>query len=258
MNMENLLGARLIFILFFILFRTGNANAFSLFGPSNYEDCEVSAAKDAKSEQALQILIKKCNSDFPARKSQQGGYFYFEPNSKEWIPVSSPKMTKLDWEKVSQAIAVFELEQTKRENELRKRAEETKLRKEADDKLRSETNAAVKAELLSGISVMSFSYQCKSTYNCRDKNFTVKLKNNSKHDIRMVGFGILLTPVKQDCTGTHSENAGSQLVDLGAGDTTVINFTQNEFGPVTSNLHGCIWVTSVRLSSGNEYIRLMK
>lgn len=236
MIMKNLLFIKLIYILF--LLSTGNANAFSLFGHSDYEECEASAAKDAKSEQALQILIKKCDSDFPARKSQQGGYFYFEKKSKEWIPVSSPKMTKQDWEKVNKAIAVFELAETNWQNELREMT-----------KLRREQIAAAKAEALSGVSVVSFSFQCKSTYNCRDKNFTIKLKNNSKHNVRMVGFGILLTPGKQDCSGSHTQNEGPELVDLRAGATTVINFTKNNFGPVTSNLHGCVWVTSVQLWS---------
>jgi hypothetical protein len=44
------------------------------FGPKDYEECAVNAAKEAKSEDALAILLSSCELQFKGRRKPTGGY----------------------------------------------------------------------------------------------------------------------------------------------------------------------------------------
>lgn len=49
----------------------------NLFPPADYEDCAANAAKDAKSKDALSVLLSLCDSDFKGRRRPGGGYTYY-------------------------------------------------------------------------------------------------------------------------------------------------------------------------------------
>jgi hypothetical protein len=47
------------------------------FPPKDYEDCAARAAKDAKSKDALTVLLSVCDSEFKGRRKVGGGYAYY-------------------------------------------------------------------------------------------------------------------------------------------------------------------------------------
>ena len=50
---------------------------WNLVPPTDYEDCAARAAKDAKSTEALSVLLSICDSDFKGRRKPGGGYAYY-------------------------------------------------------------------------------------------------------------------------------------------------------------------------------------
>lgn len=48
------------------------------FPPKDYEDCAARAAKDAKSKDALSVLLSICGSEFEGRRKAGGGYTYYD------------------------------------------------------------------------------------------------------------------------------------------------------------------------------------
>jgi len=217
--------------------------SFSLFGPSDYEECKASAAKDAKTESALKILIDKCDTDFPARKGEQGGYFYFDSDSRQWIEVSSAKMSKTDWSKVNQARSDYAKAQELKNH----RAAEARAQQEKSAEEQRKLQANKNAEALSKVSVQSVAISCDGSYICINRHFTIKLKNASSFDIKRIGLGILVTTdPRPDCSGSHAEDR-RENVDLRAGGLTSINITHDP-GPNKVDAKACIWVTSVSVS----------
>ena len=79
------------------------ASAWNLFGPKDFESCQEEAARDAKSKDALSILIDSCDSNYPARRKPQGGYYYYDFETKKYYDVSGPKPSKKDWEAIEKA-----------------------------------------------------------------------------------------------------------------------------------------------------------
>jgi hypothetical protein len=53
------------------------ASKWNLFPPTDYEDCAARAAKDAKSKDALSVLLSLCDSEFKGRRKPGGGYAYY-------------------------------------------------------------------------------------------------------------------------------------------------------------------------------------
>ncbi len=85
------------------------APAWSIFSPKDYEECSVQAAKDAKNNDSLRILLDYCDTEFPARRKPEGGYHYYigkmdrlPDQNYGYLDVSGPKLTKSDWTKIKE------------------------------------------------------------------------------------------------------------------------------------------------------------
>lgn len=59
-------------------------------GPKDQEECRAEAAKKARSEAALEVLLESCWSEFPANRVLGGGYEY------RGHPVAGPSPTKAE------------------------------------------------------------------------------------------------------------------------------------------------------------------
>src|SRR5665213_1087638 len=61
--------------------------------PKDYEECAERAARDAKSKDALSILISVCRSNFGGRRKAGGGYTYYDPCQESTFDINGPNPT---------------------------------------------------------------------------------------------------------------------------------------------------------------------
>jgi len=193
--------------------------AFSLFGPKDYEECQVSAAKEAKNEKALTILLVKCADDFPARRADGGGYQYFDSQTNQVFSVSGPKMSKADWSAVTRARdEVANLARVKRENSI---------------------------IALSKVDIVSWRIACENAYYCSTKIITATISNTSPFTIGKVYVGWILENRKLDCNAAvpHKANGAIQIRPGGKGTMS----WRTSDGPVDGRITGCIGLLAVEV-----------
>ena len=63
------------------------------FSPQDYEDCAARAARDAKSKDALSVLLSICSSEFKARRKIGGGYTYYDSCQDRTFNIKGPNPT---------------------------------------------------------------------------------------------------------------------------------------------------------------------
>ncbi len=199
--------------------------AFSFFSPKDFEECKLKAAKDAKTQQALVILIQNCNSEFPARRKQGGGYQYYDFDTRSYIDVSSPKLSKTDLQKIAEARKQYKNEMM-RANQL---AAEKRQRQ-------NEKNL----ELFRGLSVVDWSIRCQSNYACWNKIITATIKNTSAHELESIQVGWVLTSGKLNCDANLSPTKSAR-VSIPPGQKATLSWETSD-GP-DSRITGCFGIT---------------
>jgi lipoprotein NlpI len=63
------------------------------FAPKDYEECAQSAAKDARSKDALSVLLSICRSEFKGRRTAGGGYDYYDSCQERTFAIKGPNPT---------------------------------------------------------------------------------------------------------------------------------------------------------------------
>lgn len=225
-NKTNQIGKNAsVFLGILMLAASHQAIAWSLFSPNDYEECEIEAAKKAKTQQALAILRKNCNSEFPARRKQGGGYRYYDSESNAYIDVSDPKLSKSDWKKIS-AIRQEVKNQKAREAQLARQVENAQNQRNY--------------KLVSGLRIIDWSIRCASDYSCFDKIITATIKNSSEYELVWVQVGWVLTSGKIDCNANLSPSAASR-VSIPPGQKATLSWETLD-GP-DSRVTGCLGIT---------------
>lgn len=196
------------------------SNAWSPFGPSDFEDCAKKAAQEAKSHNALSILIAQCGTEFPARRALSGGYEYFDAVTMQSISVSGPKLSASDKTKITRH----------QEAIIQARAEAYRIQ---DTKNK---------QAISKINVIKWNISCANSYYCNQKIITAVIKNESSYLITKVGVGIIVNR-KIDSCGVLSEST-SASISIPAGRSATVNFHTWD-GPTDGGYQTCFGVTSV-------------
>lgn len=188
--------------------------------PTDFETCEAQAAKDAKTNQALSILVSKCGLDFPARKRPDGTYAYYDAASEQNYLVKGAKVSAAEWEWIEQE------RKKKKDDAFRARAEYQQKREEA----------------LKDVSVSNATATCVTNVYCSEKVITATIKNGSKYRINRVAVGWVMAAGKIDCTRSMSESAASS-VNIPSGGNAVLTWGTRD-GPHSIN-HLCLDVVGV-------------
>jgi hypothetical protein len=76
---------------------TAWASGWNPFPPKDYEECIESAAKSAKSNEALAILVSSCSSKFVGRRNVRGGYTYYDDRQNSTFNIAGPNPTPEEW-----------------------------------------------------------------------------------------------------------------------------------------------------------------
>lgn len=198
--------------------------AFSFFSPKDFEECKVEAAKEAKTQQALGILVQNCNSEFPARRKQGGGYQYYDIESGSYINVSSPKLSKTDLRKIEEVRQQYRNEMI-RANQLAVEASQRQKNKNA--------------ELVRGLSIVNWNITC--DYLCFNKIITATIKNSSMHELNWIQVGWVLTSGKLNCNTNLSPTSGAG-VSIPPGQKATLTWETSD-GP-DSRITGCFGITN--------------
>jgi hypothetical protein len=196
------------------------ADAWSIFSPSDFEECMARAAKEAKSNDGLNILLAKCGADFPARRSPAGGYQYYDPVSRQNIQVSDPKLSAADRQKISI-----------HQDAYRRQAAQA----EAAQVSRNQ-------EARAGLSVINWSIDCGSKYSCLEKIITASIKNSSKQHISGIGVGVVVGRQIGDCGSLRQTNFSK--INVAPGQIATINLSTYD-GPTDRPIQACFGITSV-------------
>jgi hypothetical protein len=63
------------------------------FPPRDYEDCAARAATDAKSKDALSVLLSICSTEFKGRRKAGGGYTFYDRCRDRTVDIKGPNPT---------------------------------------------------------------------------------------------------------------------------------------------------------------------
>jgi hypothetical protein len=95
------------------------------FSPKDYEECTESAAKSAKSKEALAILVSSCNSKFVGRRNVRGGYTDYDSRQNAEFNIAGPNPTAEEWAYIEKEYAKYldvlaEAEEVQRRSDLQR------------------------------------------------------------------------------------------------------------------------------------------
>jgi hypothetical protein len=243
------------------------------FLPKDYEECIESAAKSAKSKEALSILLSSCGSKFVGRRDGRGGYVYFDSRQDRNFDIARPNPTSDEWAFVDKAynqhladiakndeIQRLKLaEQQRQQYEQYQRAvnaeadqqrrqqqaeaEQQRRQQQAQAALDMRREAAAKR-----VEVTNSSIECNyGPYTCGTYKLTVMIKNQSTENIAAMSLGwAFVSSQDQNCPNSLPTKQ-QEKITLRPGDTTVLNIEGYD-GPPSTPVRYCIKVTDVEIS----------
>lgn len=248
----------------FLLFCTpALAQWWNPFAPGDYEECAEAAAKTAKTNQALNILIDACTSKFAGRRKVGGGYTYFDLRQNRNFDIKGPNPTSDEMKDIDFEYA----EQIKRDAALRALEAETdqelqRQRAETDRRLQREQAEAEKRKQIAAVdfarreqkaaSQVSASFdhfEClyPALRSCHDFELTATVTNASKENVTVVGLGwTFISENTPSCPSSIQEKM-RENVRLRPNETTVLNITGHD-GPKSTKNCICVATTGAEIS----------
>jgi hypothetical protein len=198
MKISNLLIS-LIFLMP-LCFISNSAVAWSLFGPSNFEECSTEAAKDANNKDSLKLLLEICETEFPGQKGQDGKYYFYSFSAGS-IEVSGPKLSQKDLENI-RAIEKSAKEEKERIADEKKRITDEIAQKAADAQDRAIREYRTKrSATLSNLKILDWNYECRSREkNCDVTSVNALIENNSENIVESIGLGFTVFTSPGDCS----------------------------------------------------------
>lgn len=157
-----------------VLAEKSNAQWWNPFGPSDYEECSEKAAIDAKSSQALQILLRACEAKFAGRRKLCGGYTFYDARQNRYFDINGPNPSKKEAADIEADYSSYVENQKETAEALRKAEQQAailadRMRQQAEIRERQqiEENRRAEATLLNrknialqGVKIMSQSIKC--------------------------------------------------------------------------------------------------
>jgi hypothetical protein len=231
------------------------------FGPKDYEECAVNAAKEAKSKDALAILLSSCELQFRGRRKPTGGYTLYDNRQNRYFDIKGPNPTPAEAEYIERqhsayisAQAEYErLQQVEAERQSGiRRAEAERQRVEAE---RQATIAQIaKAEFqrrqqtaLPKIEVTSQSIECPyGPTSCGVYKLTIGIRNRSQERISALSLGWVFLPADEPKCPTSVQTKRRQRVELSPNGTTAINIDGYD-GPGRGQFLYCVQVTGAEI-----------
>jgi hypothetical protein len=211
-------------------------------GPADYEECIESAAKDARSKEALPILISSCNSKFRGRRKLGGGYAYYDSRQDRSFDIVGPNPTSKEMDYVNNQYSIYLEEQ--RQAAAEQAAFETRkqeIRAEQKRKLEARQLVASKA-----IEVSVLEFTCGFSVICEAFTITIRAKNQSTENISHLSLGWVFIPKQETSCPSSIPFKTIEQVSLRPGDTSVLH-VDGIFGPKSRDYRICLKLTGVTI-----------
>ena len=252
-----------------------HAQWWNPFAPKDYEDCAESAARDAKTKAALDILLNACDAKFPGRRKLGGGYTYYDIRQNRSFDIAGPNPTPQEVEGINKQYSIY-LEQQRRaaavaaEQEAQQKLLDAEIERRrqqaiAEQERRRQQAAAeqemrrqqAEAELnqrrqiaFQSVQMVSGNIECATLIStCHLYKVSVALKNKSREVISAVSLGWVFMPSAEQPTicPTAFPTKYHEEIALRPGDTTVLNVDTRTDGPEQRGFQYCLGVTNVEI-----------
>jgi hypothetical protein len=241
-----------------ILWQSG----WSPFAPRDYEECAESAAKSAKSKEALAILVSSCASKFASRRNVRGGYTYYDGRQNISFNTVGPNPTAEEWAYIENQYAKYlgDLAATE-EVQRRQEAQQQKMAAIAQaEQERAQAEQARKVQLaqadmerrrqsaLTRISVISTDITClyPALDGCDSYKLSASIRNQSSEIISALSLGWAFIGQGDRCPSSVQTKTREQ-VRLRPGDTVVLNLNQRFDGPPTKQFRYCVEINDAQI-----------
>ncbi len=239
------LGWTVIGIMLFatVLPPPAHAQWWNPLSPDDFEECAEQAAKDGKTQAGLGILLKSCQTKFPARRNTNGkGYVFFDVRTGNSVQVSSPGLSPTDKQRIEEAYREHVQRQAARdavecEQERRQVEEEGRAWEEYGRRV-------TKAGPL--VKILSHRVHCDSKIYCAEKTITASVKNGSGETLQAVYFGWVLSPGPPKSLSCPSSFEQFKRVnaDILPGQTASLSLSVRD-GPTEGEFSYCVNIYAV-------------
>jgi hypothetical protein len=217
------------------------------FAPKDYEDCAESAARDARSKEALSILLSSCNSKFIGRRKPGGGYTFYDSRQGRSFDIAGPNPTPDEMGFVDKQYSIYLADIAKaklRAGEVKREAEEAARQAaitEAKEQADFERRKQIARDMLT---IQSTDLECKLFLQCGIYRLNITVINRSNETIYAMNFGWAFITSRY-CPSAYTPKHWAN-VTLRPGDSTTIN-VEGFDGPGESEVHYCVGVTAVQI-----------
>jgi hypothetical protein len=221
-----------------------------LFSPKDYEECAESAAKQARSKEALSILISSCDTKFVGRrKPGSGGYSYFDFRQNRAFDIAGPNPMEKEKQFIEAQYSLYienkiKAQKIQDEIELQRIQDEIRAQK-IQDEMAARRQLALESRRVAAtkdVKVISSSMECK-IFICDVFKLTVRVKNQSREYISAISLGWVFK--ETNCPSTLPTKRRVDT-NLRPGDTTVVNIDGFDGFPSGNEPH-CVSVNDVTI-----------
>jgi hypothetical protein len=225
------------------------------FPPIDYEDCAARAAKDARSKDALGVLLSICSSEFSGRRKAGGGYTYYDECQDRTFDIDRPNPTPNEMKsmreqcrahlKVEATIAHQEQQAAQETRRQQQSAQEARLQEQqAAQEARLSALQARKLAAMKAIRVTPAGFKC--TVVCDVYvDMTVEVTNGSNEALSGVSIGLAFVPTNSACPASYAQREDLRIV-LSPGETRTTKIITLD--AAFSKLHVCIKVLDVQFA----------
>lgn len=198
---------------------------WGLFAPKDYEDCAESAARNAKSKDALSVLISVCRSKFSGRRKLGGGYTYYDRCLDQTFDMKGPnpppdEMTFITNQCSAQREAESRLaaEEEESKRKAQQAAQETRA-KEFQAAQEAETRRqAAKLAMMTAIQINPKGFS-RSVLSDDKVDMKIDITNGSKWAVSEITIGFAFIPTKTGPCPTSFGQKKELYLPLSPGET---------------------------------------
>jgi hypothetical protein len=230
-----------------------SAQWWNPLAPSDFEECTERAAKEAKTSEALNILLESCRAKFAGRRKPGGGYTFLDARQNRSFPIAGPNPTPAETKYFDEQYSVFLKDQQAAATAYAERSKQ--LQQLEAERQRARQNELADLErrrqsALGRVRVISREFKCQSMWvGCPYYDVTVRVENQSNENISSVSVGWVFFPADgSDCPSVVDKRESAR-VSLRPRDNAVLHF-KGDGGPSDSpeKTRYCITVTDVQIA----------
>ena len=229
----------------------------NLFPPTDYEDCAVRAAKDAKSKDALSVLLSLCDSEFKGRRKPGGGYAYYNSCSgsvtsdlSRTFDIKGPNPTADEQKymrgecladmradrQVAEQIAEAARKSAEREAEAARKAQQVAAYQAAQERAAAAAAASAfqlrKSQTIAAVHATVNGFRCVGLFygqdSCNDKvqsvYIQIEITNQSKEALSGISIGVAVAPTNGKCPSSYAQPQYLNI-PLSTGETRAIEIS---------------------------------